>query len=177
MKKILLFTACIAVLAVSCKKSSSSSNGGYYIKATVDGTAKTFNVNAMAMKMDMGGAVSLSIFGNVTSAATLEGINLTINNTPNPSKAITAGTYDELVTDNFVTAGVYNPGSTTIVWGAGEYPNPPHPLQIVITSIDDKTVKGTFSGDFYYTNVSTVQIGPDKKSFTNGEFYVKIQTQ
>jgi len=172
MKKTLLFTVTIALFTLSCKKSSTSGSP-YYIKATVDGTAKTFNVNAMAMKMTAAGITSISVFGNVKSAADLEGINIGINNTPS-SKPIVAGTYTETNTADFVTAGVYNPGSQTVVWGAGQYPSPTHPLTIVITSIDDKTIKGTFSGDFYYTNTATVQIGPDKKTFTNGEFNVKF---
>ncbi|MDO6434814.1 hypothetical protein Q4E93_29650 [Flavitalea sp. BT771] len=171
MKKILLFTVTIALFSLSCKKSSTSGSP-YYIKASVDGTPKTFNVNAMAMKMSVG-MTSISVVGNVKSAADLEGINITINNSPS-GKPIVAGTYSESDATDFAAAAVYNPGSQTIVWGAGDYPNPPHPLTIVITSIDDKTIKGTFSGDFYYTNTATAQFGPDKKTFTNGEFYVKF---
>jgi hypothetical protein len=171
MKKILLLSACVATLFLSCKKSSSGSS--YYIQASVDGTAKTFNVNAMGVKFVANGVTDISVTGNVTSAANLEGINITINNSPS-SKPIVAGTYSETNGTDFAVGAVYNPGSTTIVYGAGVYPNPVNPLQIVITSIDNNTIKGAFSGDFYYTNAGTGTIGPAKKTFTNGEFYVKF---
>ena len=133
----------------------------------------TFNVNAFATMDTLVGITSLSIIGNVSSAANLQGINLTINNSPS-SKPIVAGTYSETSTD-FAVAGVYNPGSTTIVYGAGEYPSPPNPLTIVITSISNGVIQGTFSGDFYYTNTSTAFIGLPKKTFTNGQFSVQIK--
>ncbi len=37
-------------------------------------------------------------------------------------------------------------------------------------------MKGTFSGDLYYTNVSTATVSQIKKTITNGEFYVQIKT-
>jgi len=174
MKKIFIISLCFSALFLSCKKSNSGgSAGSYYIKASMDGTAKTFNVNALASKFTANGITSIAVFGNVSSAANLEGINITINN-GSGTKPIIAGSYSENSTD-FVVGAVYNPGSTTIVYGAGIYPNPANPLQFTITAIDNNTIKGTFSGDFYYTNTATAQIGPSKKTFTNGEFYVKFQ--
>ena len=41
-------------------------------------------------------------------------------------------------------------------------------MKIVITAIDSSTVKGTFSGDFYYMG----DISGAKKTITNGDFYV-----
>ncbi|HLZ88790.1 MAG TPA: hypothetical protein VKQ52_16160 [Puia sp.] len=173
MKKLLVAAISLALLALACKKSGSSSSS-YYFTASMNDTAKTFNVNAMAMMDTLSGIVSLSLIGNVSSAANFEGMNLTINNSPS-NKPIVAGTYTENSTD-FAVAGVYNPGSTTIVYGAGEFPSPPNPLTIVITSIDKSSVKGTFSGDFYYTNTAVVgPVGPGKKTFTKGQFYLKIQ--
>ena len=174
MKKIFILSIFLAALSSSCKKSSSGGGAStYYIKASMDGVAKTFNVGAMAVKFSSSGITSLSIVGSVSSAANLEGINIGINNSPS-SKPIVAGTYSETSTTDFATGAVYNPGSATIVYGAGIYPSPTNPLTVIITAIDNNTVKGTFSGDFYYENTSTAQIGPAKKTFTNGSFYVKF---
>ena len=173
MKKLLIASLAIVIISLSCKKSGSSS-GSYSITASANDTAMTFNVNAMATEDSTGGITSLVIFGNVSSAANLQGISLDINNSPT-HKPIVAGTYVETNTTDFVTAGVYNPGSSTIVYGAGIEPNPTNPLTITITSIDKNTVKGTFSGDFYYMNTQTAYIGLPIKTFTKGQFYVKIQ--
>ena len=168
----LIFASALALLVVSCKKSGSSSSSGSFIKADMNDTAKTFNVNAAAQMSNIGGFTSLSIYGNATSAQNLEGINLTINNTPS-NKPIVAGTYTENSTD-FAVAAVYNPGSNTIVYGAGIMSSTPNPLTITITSIDKNTVKGAFSGDFYYTNTATGTFGSETKTFTNGEFNVQL---
>ncbi|HVS96556.1 MAG TPA: hypothetical protein VHE54_08710 [Puia sp.] len=167
----LVLAASLALLVVSCKKSkpSSSSNS---ITADMNDTAKTFNVNAGAQLLDLGGYTALSIYGNATSAQDLEGLNLSINNTPG-NKPIVAGTYTENSTD-FSVGAVYNPGSNVIVYGAGVIPNPTHPLTITITSIDKNSVKGTFSGDFIYTNTATGTFGTDVKTFTNGQFNVQM---
>jgi hypothetical protein len=145
----------------------------YYIKASMDGVAKTFNVSAMGIESNLAGITMLDITGLASSASSLESLGITINNSGN-SKPIVAGSYSELETDGFVVAAVYNPGSTTIVYGAGLYLDTINPLKVTITSIDSKTVKGTFSGNLYYTNTTTDSVGPGKKTVTNGEFNVKF---
>ena len=173
MKKLTVFLAItFSIFTFSCKKSNSNSSSSY-IKATVDGKPMTFNVNAMATKMVTNGFTSYSIHGNVKSAQDLEGLGLEINNFN--ADPLTAGTYPEFDGPaGIVTGAVYNPGSTTIVWGAGLHANPDLPLTIVITSIDDKSIKGTFEGDFFYTDVNTATTTDEKKVFTNGEFDVKF---
>lgn len=170
MKKCLIACICLVIISLSCKKSSNSTPA-YYLKCSLDGVAKTFNVNAKASNMNMAGIQSLSVYGNVTSAATMEGLNITVNNSPSPGKKIVAGTYSESQSTDFVVGAVYNPGSTTVVYGAGVYPGS-NPLQIVITAMDANTIKGTFSGNLYYENTSSGTIGPNFKVVTNGEFYL-----
>lgn len=174
MKKIFIFASTLAVLASACKKSGSSSSSTYYIKGNMNDTAMTFNVDAAAHLTTMSGFTTLAIIGSVSNPQNLQGISLNINNTPS-NKPIVAGTYTESTTD-FVVGAVYNPGSSSVVYGAPVNPNPTNPLTITITSIDNNTVKGTFSGDLYYTNTTTGSFGSTKKTFTNGEFYVKVQT-
>jgi len=174
MKKIFTLSLCLAIISISCKKSGSGgSTSSYYMKATIDGTAKTFNVDALGQKFTSGGVTFIGASGNVTTpTSSLEGMGITINNSPS-QKPIVAGTYSETASPDFAAGAVYNPGSATIVYGTGLYPTT-NPLKIIITAIDNSTIKGTFSGDFYYSNSSTQQIGPTKKTVTNGEFYVKF---
>lgn len=153
--------------------SNSTTTSSYYIKASMDGVAKTFNVGAMGLETDLSGLTMLDITGLASSASNLESIGITINNSGN-SKPIVSGSYSELETDGFIVGAAYNPGSTTIVYGTGLYPDTINPLKVTITAIDSKTVKGTFSGDFYYTNTLTDSVGPGKKTFTNGEFNVQF---
>lgn len=173
MKKLTLIAAAFALLAVSCKKSGSPSNSSYYIKATMDGTAKTFNTNCFATIDSLSGSVTLTMVGSVKAPPDLESIDLTINNTPS-GKAIVAGSYNEISTTDYLIVGVYNPDSTTVVFGTGINPAPANPFQLTITSINKTSVQGTFSGDFYYVNTTTGAFGPAKKTFTNGQFNLKI---
>jgi hypothetical protein len=145
------------------------STSTYYIKAKLDGVARTFNANAMAIKTNLAGFSTLSIIGNAATGS-LEGINISINNTPNVSATIGTGTYSESNTTNYLLAVVYNAGSTSAVWGAGLNPAPANPFEVVITSLTATEVKGTFKGDVYDNNGT----GTNKKTFTEGEFNVKF---
>ena len=175
MKKLLIAAFAVVLISLSCKKSGSSSST-YYFKGSANDTAMTFNVNATAILDSTSGFTELALTGNVSSAANLQGLTLDINNTPS-GKPIVAGTYTETNTTDYVVGGVFNPGSSSVVYGAGEFATPTNPLTITITSIDKNSVKGTFSGDFYYTNVSTGYIGQPVKTFTNGQFYLKVVSQ
>lgn len=149
----------------------SGSTSGYYITADMDGVAKTFNVSATATTNTLSGITILQIEGFATSVQNLESFGLMITD---PTGPVTAGTYSELDNTGIVTQGDYNPGSTTVVWGTGLVSDVSNPLKVTISQIDSKTVTGTFSGDFYYVNTTTAQIGPDKKVFSNGKFYLKF---
>jgi hypothetical protein len=171
MKKCLIAFICLITISLSCKKNSSSTPT-YYFQCTLDGVAKTFNVNSKAIILNMAGIQSLSLIGNVTSAANLEGLNITVNNSPSPTKKqVVAGSYSEQQSTDFVLGAVYNPGSATEVYGAGVFPGS-NPFQLVITSMDANTIKGTFSGNLYYQNDVTGTIGPNFKVVTNGQFYL-----
>ena len=153
-----------------------NTNTNYYIKFSLDGTARTFDVHPQALLTSAFGATILSFIANSNASSGLEGISLSINNTPSDNPII-AGTYTETDVLNFLTAGVYNPGSTTEVYGAGVSPNPTNPLKIVISSIDATTATGTFSGDFIYVNSTTQTVGPGKKVISNGQFYLPVIKQ
>jgi len=171
MKKIFILSAFLAVISISCKKSNSGNNA-YYVTANIDGTAKTFNTHVTAFKSTQNGLTVLSIVGFTTAAVNSESMSITIGNNPNGSP-IVAGTYTELNT-NFLTVGEYNPGSTTFFYGSGLITPPVNILTVTITSIDNNTVKGTFSGDVDYMDVATSTPGTTKKTITNGTFYANL---
>ncbi|TDX00963.1 hypothetical protein [Dinghuibacter silviterrae] len=66
------------------------------------------------------------------------------------------GTKDETYLDNYMSK---------------TYTTPPNPLVVDITSSDESTVKGTFSGTWYKGGGN----GPDSITMTNGNFYLKVQ--
>src|SRR5262249_48723372 len=91
-------------------------------------------------------------------------------------KAIGAGTYNETDISNYTTAGQYILGLTNAYTaGFGVSYDKSNPLTVVITSIDSKTVHGTFSGNFWAINTGTGQTTSAKKTFSSGEFNLPIQ--
>ncbi len=178
MKKIhfaLALTIALSVTLFSCKKDSNqSSTSSNYIKGKKDGVAFNFTTNAMAKITDFtssGGFISLNLLANGTA---LEGFNLGVNffNGTN----VQTGSYTE---DNsgsdYLTAGVYNPNSTTIVYGAGIQSPSAQPLVINIVTKTSSEITGTFEGAFYKEDVSSGTIYSDYILITDGEFKLQIK--
>ena len=177
-KNVTLFLAFIAVIAIaaSCKKSSSSP--GYHLTATIDGTAKTFNISPYAVKQTNGGAMKIGIIG-VASTSTGESLEIDLaNNAGTTYPAIVAGTYADTSTvfdvEAYYTPTLtteYDAGNTLAQEGVNTVTTYANHFKLVITSIDSVSIKGTFSGDFYFNG----DLSAAKKSFTNGDFYAKFQ--
>ena len=171
MRKICTFSfVCLTILSLSCKKSGSDGSNAY-IKATVNDTAKTFNIQAKAYRINNAGTSSLVIAGNASNS-TVEALSLLISTTT--TNPIEAKTYTEAGGDGFFASAVYNPNMPNIEYVEGS--SAFNPLKIVITSIDDKTVKGTFSGNLIFVrkDTSTGPVDPATKNFTQGEFSVNF---
>lgn len=168
MKKIVLFVALIGAL-VSCKKSNSGSSG-YHVTASVDGAAKAFNTAPLATKLTNTSTTQITVDGFATGGG--ESISLIIDNAPS-GKPIVAGTYTDTTSD-FEVALFYTQnltaayaGGTTVAAGLAIQNH----VKIVITSIDTtSSIKGSFSGDLFLNGDVTAA----KKTFTNGDFYVKF---
>jgi hypothetical protein len=186
MKRIFFF-ALTTLLIFSCAKERSfetHSSGGpppgggnstYFFQAKVDGTVHSFNSNASANINDFGtGLKSLSLTGFASADTNnLEGINLSINFFAGSPKA---GTYSQDYTGSeYVTAGIYNPNSTTVVYGAGLTTNTVSPLTITISKIDNTEVAGTFKGAFYKTDVNGGPASSEFLQFTDGSFRLPIR--
>ena len=185
MKQIFIF-ALTTVLFISCKKERSfethttgggpgTGNNTYSFQANVNGAARTFNSNAMAKITDFGtGLTSLSLIGSANADATnLEGINLSINFFAGAPKV---GTYSQDYTGSeYVTAGIYNPNSTTIVYGAGLTTNTVSPLTITISKMDNTEVTGTFKGAFYKSDINGGPTSTEYLEFTDGSFRLPLR--
>jgi len=177
MKKPIALSFLLLCFFLSCKKSNSGSDSGsYHVTASLDGSAKTFNLTTVATTITNGGYTSVGVTG-IASATTGETMSVTITNTPS-GKPIVAGTYTDTMA-NFAIAAAYRLNTTTTYFGATNVtqaaisigrPVVNH-LKIVITSIDASTVKGTFSGDLFLNSDPTAA----KKTVTSGDFYAKFQ--
>ncbi len=149
----------------SCKKDSDSKNSStYYIKATIGGTEKTYTSNPLVTVINTGTVYSIALSAGA-GGSSLEGLGFQITQNLKP---ITAGTYIETGTNEYTIAGDYNPGTTDVsaIFGAGFKPFTSHPLQIVISTLNDATVSGTFSGEFFSNSGN----GSDSLLISNGSF-------
>ena len=72
---------------------------------------------------------------------------------------------------NVANGNEYESGQTVADDAATNNSTIANHFKVNITSIDGKTAKGTFSGDFYQDG----DVTRNKISITNGEFYVKFQ--
>ena len=182
MKQLLIFVLA-AVTIVSCQKETSvetstntgggGNSNGYFISAKVNGTARTFNSNDEALITDLGGgAKTFSLLGSA-STTSVESINLTISFL---KSAPTTGTFSEASqTLDYITAGIYNPNSPTVVYTAGLATSSVSPLTITITKIDNTVAEGTFEGAFYKTDVSGGGPTSEYLTFTDGSFRVPVK--
>lgn len=172
MKKInsLLFVCLSFLFFAACSKDDNSGGGPkYFIKANVGGTAKTFSANPLVVKINQSGTYSLSMSAGA-GGSSLEGMALQINQTSGP---ITAGTYNETLLGDYVIAATYNPNTSDVsaIYGAGLKISTTAPLQIVISSITDSEVSGTFSGEFFDNS----GVGSNSLLITSGEFKLPVQ--
>lgn len=177
MKKTLFVIILALSVFTSCKKGSSSSTP-YHFTATIDGVTQTFNVTPMATRVNYGGRIIISIRGfNGTTPANMQTLEVDWNNIlHNDTITFHTGT----LSDNdpsYAISGFYEQSPDSVQYTSGadlKYSpvgtNDPniHQLNIVITALDSNTVKGTFSGDFYFMG----DMSATKKTITNGDFYV-----
>jgi hypothetical protein len=90
--------------------------------------------------------------------------------------SIAPGTYTEDDPGyDYTAAGVYNPNSTTIVWGAGLHYPSVKPLKITIATKTATEMSGTIEGAFYKQDVSTGQLYDDYTLFTECEFKLPVK--
>ena len=170
-----LFACLISFTFMSCKKSSSSDNSGsYYMKAKVDGSAKSFNKTVAAIKANLGnGSYSLIITG-LGSTDQMALMLWSDKDDFNAGKTFTlealgGTTYNELT--YAAPLGSSDPMSQWV--STYDYGTVPETFQCTITEATSTYIKGTFSGVIYQNNSSDVV----SKTITEGQFYAKYTIQ
>lgn len=176
MKKISFAVIVLLVLFASCSKEESAKN--YHVSFSVDGVNKTYTGFVAAHIDTFGTDLELTILGtnSVTSGDDYFGIY--INNYPGGGK-ISAGEYKDNSANFTVLSTFHNPidnveyeSGQSMAEEAVYYGIPiANHFKVNITSLDGKTAKGTFSGDYFYDG----DVNDKKISITNGDFYVKFQ--
>lgn len=176
MRKLFLITICATVFFSSCKKDSS--NESYHVSFNVDGVSKTFTGNAIAHIDSVSGYVELTIIGAKTATSYDDYLGIYINNYPGGGNFI-AGQYQDNSADftvlttfqNASNGNEYEAGQTVADDAVTDNVPVANHFKAIITSMDGKTAKGTFSGDYYQDG----DVHSNKISITNGDFYVKFE--
>ena len=152
------------------------SSSGYYIKGKKDGTAFSYTNVPMAMITSISGATMVSLSANASSnGSSLEGIALQINFFNGATLATTTYAENDTSTDHII-GGVYNPNSTTIVYGAGQAANSVKPLKIVVATKTSSEITGTFEGAFYKTDVVAGTLSQTEYiTITEGDFKLPVK--
>jgi hypothetical protein len=175
MKKISIIAICLLVLFGSCKKGS---DNNYHISFSVDGVKKSYSSYAVAHIDSTAGDIELTILGAKTALSFDDYFGIYINNYPGGGNVPTGEYQDNSA--NFTVLSTFQNSANGNEYEAGQsvaedavYYNVPiaNHFRVTITSMNGKTAKGTFSGDYYQDG----DVHSNKISVTNGEFYVKFE--
>jgi hypothetical protein len=160
--RLLLLPCCLLFALLSCKKSSTSPTSVTgTMTATINGTAQTFNVGAIANLQSAGGTYTLGMEGLSAASGSANSMIISITTT----SPIVAGTY----TASSSAANVsYTQANANVYQYDGSSGSGP---SVVIKSISSTSVSGTFTGTLQLINGS----GASSVAITNGAFNLKIQ--
>lgn len=174
MRKLTLITLLLLTLFVSCKKENGDDD--YYFTFTVNGVNKSYSGFIAAATDTSGAYVELTILGATSSTSFDDYLGIYLNNSPSTDN-IVPGQYEDLSADFtlLTTYGAngkdYESGQSVAEEAAANGITLTNHFKVNITSMDSKSVKGTFSGDYY--DAGNVQTG-EKLTITNGSFHVKF---
>lgn len=162
MKRILSAVLALTVVFTSCKKSDDAAPAvTASMSASIDNTTTTY-ATITAQKNTSGSSNTVTVGGVLGSTL------LTVS-VVNPTGAVTAGTYPSGSNTATITWASSSPValySSNV--GAGATIT--NPVQVVITSIDATTVKGTFKGQVFLNGSTTTS-----KNITSGSFEAAFQ--
>jgi hypothetical protein len=162
---IVLSLAAGALTLNSCKKSSETTTSNIYITANVNGTATTFNTNAIAISVTSNGQTITNIEGTAKDGSM---VAIEVAGT------ITSGkVYSDANTDpNDSPLLAYTPGGANADTYLNDDDNTSTLPTVTVTSITANSISGTFSG----LVEGGIPIGNTNnlptKLFTNGKFNV-----
>ena len=174
MKKNSIAVLLFFIVLSSCTKNKPAEN--YHVSFTVNGVNKTYTGYAVVHTETISGNTTLTILGANTPTSVEDNMGIYLDNSPTGT-AIVAGQYEDNAT-GFTVLTTYT--NTSIDYEAGQsvaedavFYNVPiaNHFKVNISSMDGKTAKGTFSGDYYADG--DVRTGT-KLTITNGDFFVKF---
>ena|SRR5689334_15374474 len=163
MKKhpLLIVTIVFAYLFSSCSKSNSSPSA--YLKLKINGTWVTYNYALSELGPDLSNPAKtdLAVSANNKSQTEVFGISIQSDN------QITTGTYASDDLRYFIVVDYMTTTNNDLRdWSNDDVSNkPPSKYTITITSITDKEIKGTFTGNYVSEFITE-----DVKEITEGEF-------
>jgi hypothetical protein len=175
MKKIFLIPAFFLLLLISCKKDGQDQN--YYVRFSADGVSKSFTGYVFAHEEVISGYTTLAVNGATSPTSFDDYMGFYIDNFPTAA-AILPGIYldnspDYTLLSTYNINGLeYEAGETVAENAINDGITIANHFTVNITEKTSTTIRGTFSGDFYFE--ADVQNG-DKITITNGEFYAKFQ--
>lgn len=174
MKKIHLLCLAALCLFLSCKKDKSDDTS-YHLTCKIDGASRTFGSLLFGVQVVEETGPALVVTSKTGMAEDADGFMLMIGRTEG---TINATTYTD-VQENVTIYGLHYEASSDITYQNGtdvraeadRYDRTiANPFRIVITAIDDKAVRGTFSGDLYPDG----EIDGTIKTVTEGSFYAPM---
>ena len=176
MKKIFAISLFLIIFE-SCQKEHSVTDDNYHVSFTVDGVNKTYTGHVFAHLDTIAGYIELQIVGANSTTSFDNYMGIYVNNFPGSSN-ITTGQYEDnsasftLLTTYANNAIEYEAGQSVAEEAVTYNVTIANHFKVIISSLDNKSAKGTFSGDYYEDG--NVQNGT-RLSITNGDFYVPFQ--
>ena len=179
MKKVYLAIIVISCFLVSCSKEDSIVvDTNYHLSCSIDGVAMTFNVNSGAVEINDNGNWLLGMGGINADSANAATLAIGVYATQ-PGMKVPAGSYTDNGT-SFQLISTFSDVYNQVDYNAGQEiydiaqdagATIANHLQVQVTELTDKIVRGKLSGDYYEAS----EIEGSIKRITNGEFYLLIQ--
>lgn len=176
MKKLTLIALVFAIIFSSCSKGHGNDDN-FHVNFTLDGVNKSYTGHVVAHRDTTSGFYELTIIGATTATSFDDYMGIYINNDPSHANFALGNYPDNSTTFTVLTThnknGIEYEAGQSVAQDAVTYGvSIAHHFKVTITSIDNTTIRGTFSGDYYQGG--DVQ-GTSKLNVTNGDFYAKFQ--
>ncbi len=169
--KLLLLS--LVLLAFSCKKDSTSSDGDSYVKFKMNGTWITHKgLGELGPDLGDNTKIDFGVTGNSTDGKDIFDISIQLDGNNFPTGNYSSDNYpQQYVLVSFMT----NPNPSTMKHydindAMGREPSK---YVINITSITPTELKGTFTGNYLYDDFSSTDANGGVIQITEGEFKVK----
>lgn len=176
MKRLTLTAFLFIILFSACKKEHNTEDN-FHVNFTQDGVSKSFTGHVVAHRDTVGNYYSLTIIGANTATSFDNYMSIYIDNDP-VHGSFTTGEYPDnspsfsVLSTYTVNSIEHESGQSVALDAAANGITLAHHFKVIITSIDNNTIRGTFSGDYYKNGDTHSAV---KFNITNGDFYAKFQ--